>query len=217
MSENYSADAKKILGIKPSRTPSYSLWPHQLWVNDMTLLGRLCQNREFRLKLENSRNRLYRLAYSWCHSPELADDLTQETLSKALKQSSQLKELSAMDSWLFRILSNCWHDHLRSRRETLPFDDERYLDQVTPEQTNLRQQDIDTVRKAVAALSLDQRQIITLVDLEGCRYAEVAEILELPIGTVMSRLCRARQSLKERLLSKIDPVQQQVLPFRRLT
>lgn len=182
----------------------------------MTLLGRLCRNREFRLKLEDSRSRLYRLAYSWCHSPELADDLTQEALSKALKQSAQLKELSAMNGWLFRILSNCWHDHLRSRRETLQFDEERCLDLVTPEQMNLRQQDIDNVRKAVAALTEDQRQIITLVDLEGCRYAEVADILELPIGTVMSRLCRARQALKERLLAKIDPAHQQVLPFRRL-
>lgn len=183
----------------------------------MTILGRLCRNHEFRLKLETSRNRLYRLAYSWCHSPELADDLTQEALSKALKQSAQLKEMDAMDSWLFRILSNCWHDYLRSRRETLQYDEERHLDLVTPEQTNLRQQDIDNVRKAVAALSEDQRQIITLVDIEGCRYAEVAEILELPIGTVMSRLCRARHALKERLLAKVEPSHQQVLPFRRLT
>lgn len=183
----------------------------------MTLLGRLCRNREFRLKLEDSRSRLYRLAYSWCHSPELADDLTQEALSKALKQSAQLKELNSMDGWLFRILSNCWHDHLRSRRETMQYDEERDLDQVTPEQLNLRRQDIECVRKAVAALTEEQRQIITLVDIEGCRYAEVAEILELPIGTVMSRLCRARQALKERLLSRTDPSQHQVVPFRRLT
>lgn len=183
----------------------------------MTLLGRLCRNREFRLKLEESRNRLYRLAYSWCHSPELADDLTQEALSKALKQSAQLKELNAMDGWLFRILSNCWHDHLRSRRETMQYDEERDLDQVTPEQLNLRRQDIECVRKAVASLTEEQRQIITLVDIEGCRYAEVAEILELPIGTVMSRLCRARHALKERLLSRTDPSQHQVVPFRRLT
>ena len=69
------------------------------------MLGLLCRNREFRLKLEPSRDRLYRIAYSWCHSPELADDLTQEALSKALKQGDKLKELEAMDSWLFRILA----------------------------------------------------------------------------------------------------------------
>ncbi len=181
------------------------------------LLGHLCRNREFRLHLEKSRKRLYRLAYSWCHAPELADDLTQEALSKALKQSAQLKDLSAMDGWLFRILSNCWHDYLRSRHETLQYDEERDLDPVTPEQLNLRQQDIESVRKAVATLTQEQRQVITLVDIEGCRYAEVAEILALPIGTVMSRLCRARHALKERLLTKVEVPRRQVLPFRRLT
>jgi len=181
----------------------------------MTLLGLLCRNREFRLKLEKSRGRLYRLAYSWCHAPDLADDLTQEALSKALKQGGQLKDLDAMDSWLFRILSNCWHDHLRARRDTLLFDEERHLHQATPELLNLRQQDIDNVRKAVAALPEGQRQIITLVDIEGCRYNEVATILELPIGTVMSRLCRARRALKEQLLAKVSAPSRQVLPFRR--
>jgi RNA polymerase sigma-70 factor (ECF subfamily) len=179
------------------------------------VLGRLCRNREFRFKLEKSRGRLYRLAYSWCHAPELADDLTQEALSKALKQSAQLKDLEAMDSWLFRILSNCWHDHLRSRRDTLLFDEERHLHQVTPEHLNLRLQDIESVREAVAALPEAQRQIITLVDIEGCRYAEVANILELPIGTVMSRLCRARRALKEQLLGSTCASSRRVLPFRR--
>ena len=182
----------------------------------MTLLGRLCRNREFRLKLEKSRSRLYRLAYSWCHSPELADDLTQEALSKALKQNAQLKDLDAMDSWLFRILANCWHDYLRSRRETLIFDEERHLHQVTPELLNVRHQDIVRVQKAVASLPERQRQVITLVDIEGCRYAEVSEILGLPIGTIMSRLSRARHALKEQLLPKAPVTNRQVLPFRRL-
>lgn len=182
----------------------------------MTLLGRLCRNREFRLKLEKSRGRLYRLAYSWCHSAELAEDLTQETLSKALKRAAQLNDLDAMDGWLFRILSNCWHDHLRSHRETQQFDEERHLHQLTPENLNLRQQEIDNVREAVAALPEGQRQVVTLVDIEGCRYAEVAEILGLPVGTVMSRLCRARRALKEMLLARISPPERQVLPFRRI-
>lgn len=178
------------------------------------MLGLLCRNREFRLKLEKSRARLYRLAYSWCHAPELADDLVQETMSKALKQSAQLKTLEAMDGWLFRILSNCWHDHLRTRRDTQLYDEERDRHQITPEVLSLRQQDIDTVRRAVASLPEGQRQIITLVDIEGCRYAEVAEILDVPIGTVMSRLCRARHALKEQLIAGAS-AQQQVLPFRR--
>lgn len=179
------------------------------------MLRRLCRNREFRLKLEKSRGRLYRLAYSWCHAPELADDLVQETLSKALKQSAQLKALDTMDGWLFRILSNCWHDHLRARRETQLYDEERDRHQITPEVLSLRQQDIDSVRRAVASLPEGQRQVITLVDIEGCRYADVAEILSVPVGTVMSRLCRARRALKAQLISGGSVPQQQVLPFRR--
>ena len=179
------------------------------------MLGRLCRSREFRLKLQKSRNRLYRLAYSWCHIPELADDLTQDTLSKALKQSAQLKDLEAMDSWLFRILSNCWHDHLRAKRETMIYDEELHQHQSTPELLNLRLQEIDRVRRAVAALPESQRQVITLVDIEGCRYAEVANILELPIGTVMSRLCRARSALKERLHASSSTSQLRVVPLRR--
>jgi RNA polymerase sigma-70 factor (ECF subfamily) len=180
------------------------------------VLGRLCRSREFRLKLEKSRGRLYRLAYSWCHTPDLADDLTQEALSKALKQGAQLKDLDAMNGWLYRILSNCWHDHLRSSRDTMVYEEELHTHQVTPELLNLRQQDIDNVRKAVAALPEGQRQIITLVDIEGCRYAEVAEILELPMGTVMSRLCRARRALKDQLLANTSARNRRVLPFRRL-
>jgi RNA polymerase sigma-70 factor, ECF subfamily len=180
------------------------------------VLRRLCRNREFRLQLEKSRGRLYRLAYSWCHTPELADDLTQEALSKALKQSAQLNDLDALNGWLFRILSNCWHDHLRANRETLLYEEELHAHHATPELLNLRQQDIDNVRKAVAALPEEQRQIITLVDIEGCRYAEVSEILELPMGTVMSRLCRARRALKEQLLANVPARNRRVLPFRRL-
>ena len=116
------------------------------------MLERLCRSREFRLQLERSRSRLYRLAYSWCHSPELADDLTQETLSKALKRAHQLKDLEALNSWLFRILSNCWHDYLRKRQETMLYDEEQYRHEVTPESLSLRQQDIDRVRQAVQAL-----------------------------------------------------------------
>ena len=120
-----------------------------------------------------------------------------------------------MNGWLFRILSNCWHDHIRASRETLMYEEELHAHQVTPELINLRQQDIDNVRKAVAALPEGQRQIITLVDIEGCRYAEVSEILDVPIGTVMSRLCRARRALKEQLMTHVSARNRRVLPFRR--
>jgi RNA polymerase sigma-70 factor (ECF subfamily) len=60
------------------------------------------------------------------------------------------------------------------------------------------------VRQSIARLPLAQRQVVILIDLEGCSYAAVGEALEIPIGTVMSRLCRARAALRERLLGTLD-------------
>jgi RNA polymerase sigma-70 factor (ECF subfamily) len=70
----------------------------------------------------------------------------------------------------------------------------------TPDISHDRNQVIHRVRSAIALLPMGQRQVISLVDLEGCSYIEVAQILDMPIGTVMSRLSRARKALKERLL-----------------
>lgn len=165
-------------------------------MNPLNMFGR---NKEFRLKLQDSRQRLYRLAYSWGHDPVLADDLVQETLAKALKNASQLRNRDALDSWLFGILANCWRDHFRGRREMDNIEDYVLTNNVTPESEHERQHITDRVRGAVEALPQGQRQVLTLVDLEGFTYAEVAEILMIPIGTVMSRLCRARRSLADRL------------------
>jgi RNA polymerase sigma-70 factor (ECF subfamily) len=71
---------------------------------------------------------------------------------------------------------------------------------VTPEQNTEKQQLVDKVRRAVRKLPMAQCQVVTLVDLEGFTYASVAEILEIPVGTVMSRLCRGRRALKEHLI-----------------
>ena len=68
-----------------------------------------------RLKQEfaERRDKLYRLAYSWCHNAALADDLVQETMLKALKNADRLRNHDMLDTWLYRILLNNWHDHLR--------------------------------------------------------------------------------------------------------
>lgn len=174
----------------------------------MELFNMLCRGREFRTRLETNRRRLYRMAYAWCHDPHLADDLAQEAISNALKSASSLRDFAAMDGWLFTILANCWRSYLRSRKEHEEFDEENFRTELDPEQITARDQTVARVQAAIARLPLGQRQVVTLVDLEGFSYAEVAGILEVPIGTVMSRLCRARQALKELLsgaLAEINP------------
>ena len=157
-----------------------------------------------RKELEKHRSLLYRIAYSWCHQPALADDLVQETMLKALRSSRQLNNTKAIKSWLTRILSNCWYDHLRSRRDVIDIDSLSHDSHPSIQDSNERQDIIDRVRSMIAQLPDGQRQVITLVDLAGFSYAEIADILEIPIGTVMSRICRARKALKT-ALAEYDP------------
>ena len=160
----------------------------------------------FRTDIALHRPVMYRIAYSWCHDASLADDLVQESLSKAWVRRAQLREESALKAWLVTIMNHCWLDHLRKRHD---FDDvEDWQDTLesdtdTPEASCNRGQVVACVRDAVARLPLGQRQVLTLVDLEEFGYAEVAGILDIPVGTVMSRLSRARASLKDMLLDSV--------------
>ncbi len=158
-----------------------------------------CISLGLRGQLKARRARLHRMANAWCGDTMLADDLTQDCLASALAKHHQLKDSSKMDAWLFRILHNCWMMHLRKQRPSLDIDNIDIHDDNTPE-TRLHSQEIAVhVRSAVRRLPPGQRQVATLVDLEECRYAEVAEILDIPVGTVMSRLNRARAALRRDL------------------
>lgn len=179
----------------------------------MKLLDTLCKNREFDQALTKSRERLYRIAFAWSHHPDVADDLVQETFSKALRQRKQLRDIDSIGPWLFKILMNTWHDYLRCKKETIEYDENLFADEETPESVNSRYETKQHVRQAMQSLPMGQREVLTLVDLEHCSYAEVTEILDIPAGTVMSRLCRARRLLKEILLD--NSRQANVLELRR--
>ncbi len=146
------------------------------------------------------RNKLYRIAYSWCHDPALADDLVQETIYKAMKNAAKLRDVDTMDGWLYRILYNCWHDYLRVKGRNVEFIEMH--DEGQPDHSDNYQQSqiVKRVRASVEKLPLPLREVVTLADFAGFSYAQIAEITEVPIGTVMSRLFRARKNLKEQLL-----------------
>lgn len=185
----------------------------------MKILSLFCRTNELQYQLEQIRPRLYRLAYSWSHNAALADDLVQETLIKALKNTHQLRDPALLNSWLFSILANCLRDHFRQHREMDDIDeleDHHFSHDVTPENEHAQSQIVARVRGAVAKLPLGQRQVLTLVDLEELSYIEVAEILAIPVGTVMSRLCRARTAMKS-LLKELAPQQsEQTTLLRRV-
>lgn len=156
----------------------------------------------FSLKAEfaSRRNKLYRIAYSWCHDAALADDLAQETIYKAMKNASKLRDIATLDSWLYRILYNCWQDYLRVKGRNVEFVEMHDEDQTGHTDYYHQSQIVRRVRASVEKLPIPLREVVTLADFAGFSYAEIAEITEVPIGTVMSRLFRARKNLKQQLL-----------------
>ncbi|MCO6412993.1 MAG: RNA polymerase sigma factor [Thiogranum sp.] len=160
-----------------------------------------CANRSLKARIAESRGRLYRVALAWCGDPMLADDLVQEALANGIANSHQLRDDKRLFAWLYSILNNSWRGHLRARKNHDQLDDELPSEEAGPRGNCQELEIVCRVRQAVAALPLDQRQVISLVDLEEFSYCEVAEALDIPIGTVMSRLHRARKNL----LAQLDP------------
>jgi RNA polymerase sigma-70 factor (ECF subfamily) len=139
-----------------------------------------------------------RFAYALCGSTDLGDDLVQAACERALKNAGAFQPGSRMDSWMFRIIQNLWLDDRRRRKvrgtqvdpETLALSDHGAGARQAEDRATL-----DKVRATVDSLPDDLRLVLALVALEGRSYREVAEALEIPIGTVMSRLSRARALL----------------------
>ena len=156
----------------------------------------------FSLKAEFAarRNKLYRIAYSWCHDSALADDLVQETIFKAIKNAAKLRDIETIDTWLYRILFNCWQDYLRVKGRNVEFVEAHDDAQLEQSDNYQQSQIVKRVRASIEQLPLPLREVVTLADFAGFSYAEIAEIVDVPIGTVMSRLFRARQNLKQQLL-----------------
>ncbi len=146
----------------------------------------------FRQKVEATIPALRRYARALTRDSDLADDLVQDTLVRALR-SEHLFQGDDVRSWLYTILTNLNRNRLRSlaRRPTLTsIGDNDAPDFAGPESG---QRDIE---RAFATLADDQRDALLLVVLEGLSYREVAEVQGVPIGTVMSRLSRARSQIK---------------------
>ena len=162
----------------------------------MSLISRICASHALRKEICASRSRPYRVALAWCGDGMLADDLVQETLTLGIQRVHQLRDKKCLSAWLYSILNNCWKQHLRRNRPHEDLDDESPgIPSLEPETAIGRIEIVTRVRTAVAGLPLEQRKVLALVDLEGFSYNDVAEILEIPIGTVMSRLHRARKAL----------------------
>ena len=146
----------------------------------------------FRQGIETAIPALRRYARALTRNAELADDLVQDTLVRALR-SEHLFHGGDIRSWLYTILTNLNRNRLRAlaRRPTVQAIDDNDAPEMAGPEAGARD-----IERALASLVEDQRTALLLVVLEGLTYREVAEVQGVPIGTVMSRLARARMQIK---------------------
>lgn len=159
------------------------------------------------------RRELFAAALRYTKEPAAADDLVQETMMRALAAWDSYEPGSNCRAWLYRILTNSFINTHRQRKRHRRFTHERGDDGVialygvqqrrhrSPDEAVINQALSDEVSAALASLSDDYRQVVQLADLEGIKYKEIAARLEIPIGTVMSRLFRARRQLEATLVA----------------
>lgn len=146
---------------------------------------------------------LWRFAYRLSQSSETAKELTQKTCLRALEYQASFRG-GSLKSWLFKIMHNLWRDEVRhnvraglklvTETDTLKVD--HFAGTDTPE----RQMLLEEVQRMINRLPEAQRTVLLLTAVEGFTYQETAEILKVPVGTVMSRLARAREKMGQSVL-----------------
>ena len=146
--------------------------------------------------------RLRRFARALARDAADADDVLQVALERALKAREQWAPGTRLDSWMMRIVRNCWIDEMRSRtrrlRTFVPEEEGEAIGSDSHREIELRAEMHD-VDRAMNSLPPEQREAIVLVLVEGLAYREAAELLEIPMGTLTSRLTRGRQALAQML------------------
>lgn len=143
-------------------------------------------------------------ARSLVRDPTRADDLVQETILKAWSNLSGFKEGTNMRAWLFTILRNTFYSEIRKHRREVEDVDGRYAAQVPDKPTQDGILDLQDFNKAFATLPADQREALTLVGASGFSYEEAAAVCGCAVGTVKSRVNRARVRLNELLHQEDD-------------
>jgi RNA polymerase sigma-70 factor (ECF subfamily) len=147
--------------------------------------------------------RVRRFALSLTGNREDADDLLQSTVERVLGRG--LPEDADVLRWMFRVARNLWIDEVRSRKVRLVAADRREPEDeatVDGEDAAIGGVQMREIGDAMASLPEEQRALLSLVAIEGLTYREAAEVLEIPIGTVMSRLARARAGMAARLFGR---------------
>jgi len=160
------------------------------------------------------KNRIFNVCYWFLGDYQEADDIAQETFIKIYRSLGKFRLESAFSTWIFRIAVNSCKNRLTSaafkqKKRTISFDNpggqpsgviDVFPDGAASPSEQLEQKErMHQIREGINALPLEQREVITLRDIEGLSYVEISEVTGISLGTVKSRLARARTALKNRL------------------
>ena len=180
----------------------------------MSAETRSAEERNFEAAAMPYLDALYNTAYRMTRNAQDAEDLIQETYLKAYKYYDKFEEGTNLKAWLFKILKNTFINSYRKAQLQPPQSDfadieESFESQISedvsrqirnPEEELLENVLDEDVQRAVDKLPQDYRMVVLLADLEGFSYKEISDILEIPVGTVMSRLYRGRRLLEAEML-----------------
>ncbi len=168
---------------------------------------------DFRLQIVEFLPRLRRFSQALTGDRDKGDDLVQETCARALSRADQWEPGTRLDSWMFRIAQNIWLDQRRAhkvRGDAVDIDEAYDVAGEDGREVVESRLTLIEVSRGIAQLPADQQVIIALICVDGLSYKEAADVLEVPIGTVMSRLARARRAL----FDKASAVSSAIQPLR---
>jgi RNA polymerase sigma-70 factor, ECF subfamily len=150
--------------------------------------------------LINETDRLKKFAYRLTQNMSDADDLLQSTLLRAIEKKHLFEEDTNLYSWTSKIMYNLFVSSYRRKvKFESQYDPEPYLEKQSTEAQQDIQMEVQDIQHAMEQLSEDHQEILTLICIQGLRYNDVSEKLQIPVGTVRSRLSRAREALQEML------------------
>lgn len=169
----------------------------------------------FDILVEKHYRLVYNTAYRMLSDHDSAQDATQSAFVRAYRSLDRFRSNAAFSTWLYRIVTNVCLDMIRARRDDVDSLEIEYDEDDTqqrplpdesaePAQHAERAQLQQLVHRAIATLSPEYRTVIVLYDIRGFAYDEIADILKVPLGTVKSRLNRARKALKEEIGSDVE-------------
>lgn len=163
------------------------------------------KSEQFEVLIKPYQQKTFNIVMRYLGDHESALDVTQDTFIKVYRNLGKFKGDSELGTWIYRIAINSCKDHLIKKKELYPMDDEMVMQipdsRDGPLEKAMKRETVELVHLALGKLDIESREIIILRDIEGFVYEEICRLLDIPVGTVKSRISRARRKLREEILN----------------